>query len=301
MLTACVSSPAPSTPTQKIEPATVAPATNTPIPTNTIVPTPTRDPSIPEGYIEDASGNYTKTENGITITWDKERNAGYSLMFNDFLWDQRPEVEGTIRDTFEWRVFIDSNIANWNKLTVTHNQSTIKSGTVDWSVIFHNFMADIMIRKGIIKDKPDFNYDQFYKSTGYTIQYTTPEGPQTLSLKDGNVTTVHIRADYDALKANMENNNFTEATGSTNLGSPSIKYMVKISSDKDGNTIVEIAPNINDALQWSDKRIIEMYLFGFSAAFCIPDELLIPRATSFSSDLAMNHASYPYFIFTRLK
>ena len=75
--------------------------------------------------------------------------------------------------------------------------------------------------------------------------------------------------------------------------------MVKISSDADGNTFVEIAPNIIDALQWSDNRIIEMYLLGFSNALSNPNDPVIPKAAGFSSDVAYNNKAYPYFVFTR--
>jgi ABC-type glycerol-3-phosphate transport system substrate-binding protein len=94
ILTACGA----SAPTIVAETVTLPPAstqtvetiaTYTPEPTATITPTATeaRDPSIPAEYTKDASGKYTKIENGITVTWDPERNAGYSLMFDNFMWD----------------------------------------------------------------------------------------------------------------------------------------------------------------------------------------------------------------------
>ncbi len=318
ILTACVTSPTPATPTPKIETATVVPATetpiptDTPIPTNTVEPTPTRDPSIPAEYIKDSSGNYTKTENGVTITWDSERKAGYSLMFDDFLMDHRPAIEGILPDTLGLKVFIDIAIVNWNTLTVTHKENmdpspadkpTLSSdSSVRGSVIVENFLHDKMVWRGLIENDGDFDYDKWYKSTdGYTVHYNTLEGPQTLILKDGYATTVYIRADYEALKANQENNNFTEATSSSMLPSPLIKYMIKISSDKNGNTIVEMAPNITDALKWSDIRIIEMYLYGFANALSNQDDPLIPRPMSFSDEVAYNNKAYPYFIFTRQK
>ncbi len=315
ILTACVTSPTPATPTPKIETATVVPATetliptDTPIPTNTVEPTPTRDPSIPEEYIKDSSGNYTKTENGVTITWDSERKAGYSLMFDDFLFDERPAVEGILPDTLGLKVFIDAGITNWNKLTVTHPENmspTPSDGSgpkqpMNGSGLVMNFIWDLMIWNGMIKDVPEFSTDQWYKLGGYTRHYNTLEGPQTLILKDGYVTTVYIRADYETLKADKENNKFSEVIGSTNLRSPSMRYMVKISSDTEGNTIVEMAPNIIDALRWSDDRIIEMYLFGFSSALASPDDPVIPRAAGFSSDVAMNNKKYPFFIIARQK
>lgn len=308
IMAACVSSPAPSTPTAKIETFTAVPATKTPTPTNTIVPTPTRDPTIPEGYTEDASGNYTKTENGFPIIWDAEREAGYSLMFDDFLWDIGPDLEGAIlkdgktqvKDSLKLKVWIDSQITNWNKLTVSHAKNMDKFGVINWTVFFQNSMWREMGFNGMLADGEDFSFDRWF-GAGYEKDYTTKDGPEKLIFGGGNVTTVHIRADYEALKAAQENNNFTDAEGSPFLGSPSIRYMVKISSDADGNTLVEIAPNITNTLEWKDPRIVEMYLYGLSNALCNPDALMIPRSTSFSADLAKNHANYPYFIFARSK
>ncbi len=307
-LTGCASSPTPATIAPKIETSTALPATKTPIPTNTIEPTSTKDPSIPEGYIKDSTGNYTIVIDGITVMWDTERNSGYSLMFDNFLIDERPAIEGILPDTLGLKVFIDTAIVNWNKLTVTHPENmdpTAMDGSgpkqpMNGSGLVYNFIGDKMVWNGMIKDRLDFSTDKWYELGGYTRYYNTLEGPQTLILKDGYTTTVHIRADYEALKADMENNKFTEANGG-NLGNPNIKYMIKISSDKDGNTYAEIAPNIMDALEWSDKRIIEMFLIGFANALSNQDDPLIPREMSFSSEVAYNNKTYPYFVFTRQK
>lgn len=304
MLTACVSSPAPATPAKMPGTATAVPATNTPIPTNTIVPTPTRDPSIPEGYEKDGSGNYTKTENGLTITWDSERKSGYSLMFDDFLMDNRSAIEPYGRDSLELIAYIDTGIKNWDKVTVTHEENMDPSPADkpthrgDGNAIVRNFFYDHMVWRGLMENQGDFDHDKWYKSPeGYTVYYNTLEGPQKSILKDGYKTIVHIRADYEALKADMENSFFTEADGG-NLGNPNIKYMIKISSDKDGNTYTEIAPNLTDALEWSDKRIIEMFLYGFANALSNQDDPLIPRPMAFSNEVAYNNKAYPYFIFT---
>lgn len=85
ILTACVSLPTPVTPTSNIETITLVPATKTSIPTNTIVPIPSKDANIPEGYIKDVSGQYTKkvTTNGETFTfmWAVEKNQEGKLLF----------------------------------------------------------------------------------------------------------------------------------------------------------------------------------------------------------------------------
>lgn len=306
-LTGCAGSPTSAITASKIETSTALPATKTPIPTNTIEPTPTKDPGIPEGYIKDSTENYTIVIDGITVIWDTDRNSGYSLMFDNFLIDERPAIEGRLPDTLGLKVFIDTAIVNWNKVTVTHPENmnpTAMDGSgpkqpMNGSGLVYNFIGDLMVRNGMIKDKLGFSTDQWYELGGYTRYYNTLEGPQTLILKDGYTTIVHIRADYEALNADMANNKFSDVVGSTNLGSPSIRYMVKISSDADGNTFVEIAPNIIDALQWSDNRIIEMYLLGFSNALSNPNDPVIPKAAGFSSDVAYNNKAYPYFVFTR--
>ena len=49
------------------------------------------------------------------------------------------------------------------------------------------------------------------------------------------------------------------------------------------------------------KRHIEMYLIGFANALSNPDDPMVPRAMTLSTELAENHSATPYFIFTGLK
>jgi len=303
-------------------PSTQVIPTNTAIPTSTFTPipptptvvTPTPDPlaNAPKGFtnFDKTLGVWTRIdeESGKTVFWDAEKQTEYSLLFDDFLLDYGPDIEGSIMldgktrlsDQLEFKVYIDPSIQNWNKLTLTHKENADPSNKVNWTSYFGTNLVERMIYKDLVSSQLDFNLNKWY-TKGYSISYKTKEGAQTLFLGNGNVTTVHIRGDYEALKANQDNNNFTDTVGGDLRGDSNIKYMVKISSDKDGNTFVEIAPNITDALKWSDKRIIEMILFGFSDALCIPDEILIPRPTPFSSEVAVNHVSFPYFTFTRTK
>ena len=219
ILTACISSPAPVTPTQKVETATFVSATKTPIPTNTIEPIPTKDPNIPEGYIKDSSGNYTKTEDGFTLIWDVERNAEYSLLFEDDLWDNRPDLEGRLPDTLKLKVFVSTKLTNWNTLSISHEENKNSFGVFDWTVLFQNFLWDVMIRREMIKDKVSYDNTVYY-GDGYTRHYSTIEGPQTITLKHGNGITVYIIDGFEALKADKENNYFYEVTGGKTIDAP---------------------------------------------------------------------------------
>ncbi len=317
ILTACVSSPAPTTLSPKNEtetPTSTAIITETAEPTSTVTPDPLAD--APKGYtnFDKDMGAWTRidAESRKTIFWDAERKEDVSLMFEGNLWDLGPELEGnkieygsikyTDSDSMNLNLYISTAIINWNKLTVTHNENTDPLGTRNWTLIFQNFLWQEMVRRGLIKDPIDFKDEIWYSQDGYTINYETKEGPQLLRLNTDHSITVHIRADFDALKADQTNNNFSEVVGSANLGSPVMRYMLKISSDDRGNTFVEIAPNIVDALEWSDATFIELALIGEANAICNPDTpVMNPRDMSLSTNLAMNHDAFPYFIFTRAK
>ena len=302
-LTACVSSPAPVTPAPKITTATSTPTfiiTKTAEPTSTVTPDPLAN--APKGYtnFDKEIGVWTRidAESGKTIFWDVERNAEYSLLFEDDLWDHRPDLESNYEDSMRLKVFISPKLTNWNKLTVTHEENMDPTGTINWTLVFLSFLQDEMVRKGILENKDDFSWERYYDSTGYTRNYITLDGPQRLTLKHGNISTVHIIDGFDELKADSENNQFTEVIGAGTIDAPAITFIMRITSDADGNTFTEIAPKITDVSLWSDERIMEWFLFGFANALCIPDEPLIPRPASFSSDLVNNHDNYPYFIFT---
>lgn len=266
--------------------------------------TETPDPlaGAPEGFtsFDQSMGMWSRidAESGKTIYWDAERNAEYSLMFNDDLWDRRPDLESQLPDSLRLKVFIDPRLENWNKLTVTHEENMSKQGEIDWTVFFQNTLWTKMMFAGLITDELDFSNELFYNGVGYTKNYNTNDGPQKLTLKAGNISSVYIRSDYEALLADSENNGFTQANGG-DLGGVAIKYMIRITSDADGNTTTEIAPSISDISSIPDARHIEMYLFGFSNALCNPDDPVVPRATSLSTELAKNHSVYQYFVFTR--
>ena len=72
------------TPTALVEASPTSTPTSIP-PTATIEPSPTVDPNMPEGATgKDANGNYTKTENGLTVIWNKDLNTWERhIMVND--------------------------------------------------------------------------------------------------------------------------------------------------------------------------------------------------------------------------
>lgn len=301
ILTACVSSPAPVTPTQKIETATPTPTvtiTDTAEPTSTVTPDPLAD--APKGYtnFDKETGVWTRidAESGKTIFWDVERNAEYSLLFEDDLWDHRPDLESNYEDSMRLKVFISPKLTNWNKLTVTHKENLDPTGTINWTLVFHAFLKDTMVWGGMINSDADFSWDQYY-GAGYTRHFNTIEGPQSVTLKHGNIQTVHIIDGFEAIKADSENNHFMLVNGSSTIGAPAISFMVRIRTDAKGNTFTEIAPNNSDVSTWSEKRIMEMMLVGLTNVLQNPSDPLKIVSAGFSSDLVMNHSAYPYFIF----
>lgn len=301
-LTACVNSPTSATPTPKIETATPTPTfiiTETAEPTSTVTPDPLAD--APKGYtnFDKNMGAWTRidADSGKTIFWDAEREEEVSVLFENDLWDQRPDLEGRLPDTLRLKVFISTKFTNWNTLSISHEENKNPFGVSDWTVIFQNFLWDIMIRREMIKNKVDFDNDTYY-GEGYTRNYNTIEGLQTITLKHGNVITVHIVDGFEELKADKENNNFYEVVSGKTIDAPSMIYMIHLTSDVNGNTYVEIAPNNSDVATWSERRIMEMFLVGFGNALANPDDPIVIKAAGFSSDLVNNHDAYPYFIFS---
>jgi hypothetical protein len=309
ILTACASGKnagvTPPTNVMSAEPSvvkTLVPEkTQTPIPT-----TPTENPLVnaPEGFTlyDEAIGMWSRidAESGKVIFWDAERQVEFSVLFNDDLWDKRPDIEQRIPDTLRLKAYISPKFTNWSALTLTHEENMDDESTRDWTTIFQNILWEKMIARGMIKDKGDFSQDIYY-SSGYTRQYNTTEGPQTLTLKHGNGITVHLIDGFDAIKAQSATNFFKEVKGSQNIDAPSMTYMVRITSDKDGNTFVEVVPNISDVASWPEERIMEMLFVGFSNALGNPDNPISIKAAGLSTDLVNNSKDFPYFIFSWAK
>jgi hypothetical protein len=279
-----------------------ATATYTPEPTATVAATATEfvDPNIPAGYTKDASGNYTKNENGFTYTWDKERNEGSRTLLNAFAWDVDPkrEADGQ-RDSMKIVLTIGEGIVNEEALTLTHKENMDPDNTRNWTFFFENTLLDGMSRQGQFANQTGFSYQKWYSPEGYIIPYETKEGKKTLRLGVESVMRVDVRSDFKALEAGMDTNGFSKVKS---LGLGPIKYyMVKISSDDKGNMIVEMAPSETDALKWTDGEIHEMLFSGLGWVLERQPDALEPSWSTFTSILAGNLNKYKFVDITRTK
>ncbi len=119
LLSACAT-PMTATPTA----LAVTTPTSTPIlipPTATIEPSPTVDPNMPEGATgKDANGNYTKTENGMTVVWNKDLNTWERhLNVNDqgiplINFNQMQHDQGGMKDGLNLFVNVSDQVPGWN-------------------------------------------------------------------------------------------------------------------------------------------------------------------------------------------
>ena len=71
--------------------------------------------------------------------------------------------------------------------------------------------------------------------------------------------------------------------------------MVKIFAES-GNLIVDIAPSLRPATQWTEKQILEMIFFGPANVMESADQSN-PQSGTMLSGYVLNSKSLPYFTF----
>ena len=104
-----------ATPTVLVETTSTSIPTSIP-PTATIEPSPTVDPNMPKGATgKDANGNYTKMENGVTVTWNAELNTWERSITNNngvpLLVNNAAMRSNGLSDTQFLHVLIDNQLA----------------------------------------------------------------------------------------------------------------------------------------------------------------------------------------------
>lgn len=260
-----VSCGAPSTPAST---ATLIPsATSVPTLSSTVTPevtpTATKDPNVPKGYTNDTSGKYSKVENGFTYIWDEEREAGYRLYFSGYVLDKTaPNAIDQLLMTVE----IDDAVVGEESLPkLKHHANTDPPNTKNWTSLVQDVLYKNMGRAGMFPNPNAFDlapwnskeneptYHQFH------FDFKNSEGSQQWGLWTGSQVFVHIRSDYDTLKANTEDIRFSDVEGQIGYG-PKMNYMIRMWTEN-GNLHLDIAPNLA-ASEWTEKQIMEMFMFG---------------------------------------
>ncbi len=302
LLLAGCASPATATAT----PITTSILTDVPssTPTPTLTPVPTVDSNAPQGgYTRVENGIYyldKTTESGTTLTyiWDKERGVWERQIFHGAVWEWDKQSSNDIKaatgnksdgEQLPMTVYIDGPISGEQSLpTLTHHDNVDPRNILNWTLFFQSLLYTAMANKGIIKHAVDFKGATWFFTHDYHFDFMNADGPQQWGLWDKSAITVHIRGDYDKLKADMATNGFSVAK-SNNMYGPTMSYMVKVWT-KDGNLFTDIAPN-QPASAWTQKQIMEMILFG-PAAIMEQTDLAHPQSASQLGDFVLNQDKF---------
>ncbi len=247
------------------------------------------------GYTKDMMGNYVKVENGFTYIWDEEREAGYRQYFSGYILDFRPEInlpdskgKNTWNDGFLTEAYVDGAFLGEQELpSAIRPENLDPTGKINVTDFFQTLMMQHMVDRGIIKSVSDFETAKFWLTHDYHIDFTTGNGAekQSFGIWDGSKIIVHIRADAEELKANMETNGFSEAKSYTVYGEEN-SYMVKLWT-KNGNLYVDIAPTL-PASKWTNMQITEMIMF-WVAVFDQGPDLSAPQSGEMLNKIVLNN------------
>lgn len=295
--------------------ATVAPtSTSTITPTATTIPTATTDPNEPDEYTRLENDIYYRdvpTANGNTLiySWDKGRHVWERQIYSGyFLDDPKEQNDKGAKDQLLMTVFIDDSIEEEELLpTLTHPENLASNGARNGSTFVQDLLLTAMLDRGMFGfPKPtSFSMAPWYdNSHQFHFDFVNADGPQQWGLWEGSTITVHIRGDFEELKANMDTNGFSEthsmitgsgASGTYRYGPPN-SYMIKIWTDADHNLYCDIAPTLRPATKWTKSLIHEMIFFG-PASVMESEDLTEPWSGSLLSVFVLNQKSMPYFEF----
>ncbi len=255
----------PSTPAPTA--ALIPSATSVPTLSSTVTPevTPiaTKDPNVPKGYTNNASGKYSKVENGLTYIWDEEREAGYRLYFSGYVLDK---TDLNAIDQLLMTVNIDDAVIGEESLhKLKHHANTDPPNTRNWTSLVQDVLYKNMGRAGMFPNPNAFSLAPWVSKEGeptyhqFHFDFKNSEGPQQWGLWTGSQIVVHIRGDYDALKANAQDTRFSDVKGQIKYG-PKMNYMIRMWTEN-GNLHIDLAPNL-PASEWTEKQLMEMFMFA---------------------------------------
>jgi|GEM_PF-4027758 len=267
ILASCVSAP-----TQVSNVTVTSKVAITSVPTTPLLPTetlmPTIDPNAPVEYSRFESGNYfldKTTDKGsqLIYIWDVERKSWYREYFFTPLRDHPKEQNDKGgKDQLFMTVYIDDSIENEDLLPeLIRVENTEALDANSWSRLFGNVLATQMVNAGIFPDKNYLDFRPWHDgSHKFHFDFKNEDGVQQWGLWEGSEVIVHIRGDYEQLKADMGTNGFSEVVSNHGYG-PKNNYMVKIWTEN-GNLFTDISPSLVPATKWTKKQLMEMFMFG---------------------------------------
>jgi hypothetical protein len=273
----------------------------TPTPTATETSTPTKDPNAPPEYSRFENGVYyldKQTENGNTLTymWNQKRLVYERLYFTAPVWDKE-KVSNDLgaQDMFQLTVFIDKNIEGEAQLpTLIHHENVDPPNSQNFANFFRDVLLSKMADAGIVPNRNSIDLGPIRDgSHAFHFDFVNADGQQSWGIWEGTTITVHIRGDYDQLKAEMSTNGFSEAKSNNTYG-PVNYYMVRIRTEN-GNLTLDIAPSLRPATAWTQKQIMEMFMFAPAAIMEQGPDLTHPSSSTLLSIFAVNQKAYPFF------
>jgi len=244
LLSACAT-PMTATPTAFSETTSTSVPTSIP-PTATIEPSPTVDPSMPEGATgKDAEGNWIKTENGVNVTWSKDlntwerhlnvNNEGIPLV----IFNEQQHTQGGMKDNFPLFVNVSDKMSGYNNV----DSISPHPGAGDQDLSFANiFRYDIQKAFGIT----DMRQIQAGETT---VTFTTVEGRQTINLNKSVIVDVFDQP----TGGGFQQWKIADPSGTT--------FQSRLFADAQQNLHVWVVPG-KQIDQLTHTQLLEMFLFG---------------------------------------
>ncbi len=244
-------------------------STQSPAPsqTLTILPTSTEtpDPNAPEGWTgKDAQGNYIKTENGITVTWNTELNTWERhIIVNDdgvplFPVNDAGHAAG-YTDQMKLHVNISDKVPGFDKVeSLSFHSSVVNSGG---DTLINVFIVDL---QKALKSRMGSAYHDNYQlfTGGLSLSFTTAERPQPWVWKLGPNTTV----DVDIIDAPIGPGFQTWKCPMWKNPTKSYIFQTRLFTDDQGNLHVWLIPDPTIPIdQYSREDDMAMYLFGVAS------------------------------------
>lgn len=259
-----------ATPTPAATPTTTTTPAPTVTPAATLTPTATIDPNMPpDATGKDAQGDYTKSENGITVVW----NAKLSIWERHLNLDDKgiPFILPTnlgLSAGYKNQVFLYVNIADtvpgFEMLTSISLHPGVNEfpppGSPNWRPNFSDqFSSDLFVKL----NRPRDMFTAL--AQGASIQFTTLEGQQTWKL--GPNTKIVV----DILDAPV-GNGFRKWWG---MYDDPPKYMVRIFTDEQGNLHEWIVPSIA-VDQLTKEQLAEIFILAPAQVLGGSDQRYLP-------------------------
>jgi hypothetical protein len=267
LLSACAT-PMTATPTALIVTTPTSTPTSIP-PTATIEPSPTVDPNMPEGATgKDVNGNYTKTENGLTVTWNADlKTWERHIMVNDTGIPLFPHGTAShsmgLTDQMMLHVNISDKVPGFDKIESLSFVGITGDGlsSADYPEFANLFNADVQIA---LKERMGSKFIGFQQlgSGELSLSFTTTERSEPWSWKLGPNTTV----DVDIVAAPVGSGFQTWKCPMWKDLNKSYIFQTRLFTDDQGNLHVWFVPDPTIPIdQYAREDDMTMYLFGVAS------------------------------------